>query len=96
MKFEQDMWHPNIYPDGRVCISILHPPGEDVFNQQESAMERWRPIHGVESILLSVLSILSDPNLDSPANVDAAKQMKECPEEYKKAVRRLARRTLEG
>ncbi|EAA15349.1 Ubiquitin carrier protein-related [Plasmodium yoelii yoelii] len=27
MKFNQEMWHPNVYPDGRVCISILHPPG---------------------------------------------------------------------
>jgi len=31
----------------QVCISILHPPGEDQFNQQESAEERWRPILGV-------------------------------------------------
>lgn len=23
-----------VYEDGRVCISILHPPGEDQFNQQ--------------------------------------------------------------
>merc|ERR1719458_2222041 len=27
MKFKSDLFHPNIYPDGRVCISILHPPG---------------------------------------------------------------------
>ena len=32
MKFVTKMWHPNIYPDGRVCISILHPPGTDEFN----------------------------------------------------------------
>lgn len=38
--------HPNIYPDGRVCISILHPPGTDRFNEQETADERWRPILG--------------------------------------------------
>lgn len=35
-------------------------------------MERWRPILGVESIILSVISMLSDPNDDSPANIDAA------------------------
>lgn len=23
-----------VYPDGKVCISILHPPGEDKFNEQ--------------------------------------------------------------
>ncbi|KAK7215125.1 hypothetical protein V2G26_003128 [Clonostachys chloroleuca] len=26
MKFLVDMWHPNVYPSGLVCISILHPP----------------------------------------------------------------------
>jgi hypothetical protein len=34
-----------IYPDG-VCISILHPPGEDEFNTQEIAEERWRQFWG--------------------------------------------------
>lgn len=33
---------------------------------------RWRPILGVDAILLSVLSMLDQPNVDSPANVDAA------------------------
>lgn len=62
----------SVYPDGTVCISILHPPGTDVLNEQESADERWRPILGVESIMLSVMSMLGSPNVDSPANVDAA------------------------
>jgi len=34
--------------------------------------EKWRPILGVEAILLSVVSLLSDPNLESPANIDAS------------------------
>lgn len=63
---------PAVYPDGKVCISILHAPGEDRFNEQESADERWRPILGVESIIISVISMLSDPNDESPANIDAA------------------------
>ncbi len=61
-----------VYPDGKVCISILHPPGEDKFNEFESADERWRPILGVDAILLSVISMLNDPNLESIANIDAA------------------------
>ncbi|EPR61625.1 ubiquitin-conjugating enzyme subfamily protein [Toxoplasma gondii TgCatPRC2] len=96
MKFLQDMWHPNIYPDGRVCISILHPPGDDVFNEQEKAEERWRPILGVEAILLSVISMLGEPNLESPANIDAAVQYKKDLPEYKKKVRALTRKSVEG
>lgn len=57
--------------DGKVCISILHEPGEDKFGYEKSS-ERWRPIHTVETILLSVISMLADPNDESPANIDAA------------------------
>lgn len=60
-----------VYPDGKVCISILHPPGRDPA-QYESAAERWSPVQTVEKILISVLSMLSEPNVESPANVDAA------------------------
>ncbi len=67
-----------MYPDGRVCISILHPPGEDKFNEKESADERWRPILGVEAILVSVMSMLHDPNDESPANIDAGVSVREC------------------
>ncbi|KAK6590810.1 hypothetical protein RS030_122016 [Cryptosporidium xiaoi] len=95
MCFEQDMWHPNVYPDGQVCISILHPPGHDLYNEQESPDERWRPIFGVESILVSVISMLGEPNLDSPANIDAALEFKNNITEYKKKVRALVRQSVE-
>lgn len=54
-----------------MCISILHEPGEDKFGY-EKPEERWLPIHTVETIMISVISMLADPNGDSPANVDAA------------------------
>ncbi|KII65603.1 Ubiquitin-conjugating enzyme E2 G1 [Thelohanellus kitauei] len=71
MWFKTDIWHPNIGRDGSVCISILHEPGDDQFGY-ETAAERWVPVHTVESIVISVISMLSDPNDQSPANVDAA------------------------
>jgi len=37
MRFTSEVYHPNVYPDGRVCISILHPPGDDP-NQYESRL----------------------------------------------------------
>jgi ubiquitin-conjugating enzyme E2 R len=37
----------------------------------EKAEERWNPTQSVESILLSVISLINDPNCSSPANVDA-------------------------
>ena len=60
-----------VYEDGKVCISILHAPGEDAMSG-ETAEERWRPILSVEAILLSVISMMNDPNIHSPANIDAS------------------------
>ena len=71
MKFLTEIWHPNIEKGGNVCISILHEPGEDRYGYEKAA-ERWLPVHTVETILVSVISMLADPNYDSPANVDAA------------------------
>jgi len=95
MHFLTDIWHPNVYPDGKVCISILHPPGDDEFGY-EKASERWSPIHTVETILVSVISMLSDPNDESPANLDAAKQWREDRDGFKKKVQRCVRNSQEN
>lgn len=47
-----------VYTDGRVCISILHAPGDDPLGYESSA-ERWSPVQSVEKILLSVISMLA-------------------------------------
>ncbi|CAE7878202.1 Ube2g1 [Symbiodinium sp. KB8] len=95
MKFLDEVWHPNIYPDGKVCISILHPPGVDEMNAQETAEERWRPILGVEAVLISVISMLADPNIESPANIDAATQFRDDKKGFRRKVRRCVAKTLE-
>lgn len=50
---------------------MFHSLGEDKYGY-EQASERWLPVHTVETIILSVISMLSDPNDESPANIDAA------------------------
>ncbi|MCL7030020.1 hypothetical protein MKW94_014503 [Papaver nudicaule] len=95
VKFVSDMWHPNVYPDGKVCISILHDPGEDPLGYELSS-ERWLPIHTVESISLSIISMLSSPNDESPANVDAAVEWRDKKDEFIKKVKRIVRRSIEG
>jgi len=86
MKFLSDFWHPNVYPDGSVCISILHVP--DPLNPQEMN-ECWRPVLSVESVLVSVVSMFADPNFSSPANVDASVELRKSPDSYKKRVLQL-------
>lgn len=70
-RFLTTMWHPNIYESGDVCISILHPPVDDP-QSGELPQERWNPTQNVRTILLSVISMLNEPNTFSPANVDAS------------------------
>ncbi|KAL9541840.1 Ubiquitin-conjugating enzyme E2 14 [Mucor bainieri] len=94
MTFLTEMYHPNVYPDGTVCISILHPPGDDKYGY-EQASERWSPVHTVETILLSVISMLSSPNDESPANIEAAKQYRDDYPQFKKKVSRLVRQSAE-
>jgi len=94
LKVITDIWHPNIEKNGDVCISILHEPGDDKWGY-EKASERWLPIHTVETILVSVISMLADPNDESPANVDAAKEWRENFPEFKRKVARTVRRSQE-
>lgn len=86
-KFKRPLYHPNVYADGRLCISILHPPGEDEMSG-ELASERWSPAQRVESVLLSILSLLDDAEPSSPANVDAGVMLRNDPEQYKQMVKR--------
>jgi ubiquitin-conjugating enzyme E2 G2 len=88
-----NIWILVVYPNGEVCISILHPPGDDP-NQYEQASERWSPIQSVEKILISVMSMLAEPNDESPANVDAARMWREKRADYEKIVRGNVRKSL--
>jgi ubiquitin-conjugating enzyme E2 G2 len=93
MKFTCEIFHPNVYKDGSVCISILHSPGDDP-NQYEDASERWSPIQSVEKILISVMSMLAEPNDESGANIDASKIWRDNRKEYERQVRQCARKVL--
>jgi len=84
-RFNKPLWHPNIYADGRLCISILHAPGDDLMSG-ESAGERWSPAQRVESVLISILSLLDDAEISSPANVDASVMLRDDEELFKVRV----------
>lgn len=93
MRFTSRIFHPNVYADGRVCISILHPPGEDPL-QYESSSERWSPVQSVEKILLSVVSMLAEPNPESGANIDACKVWREDRNRYISIVKECVKESL--
>ncbi|XP_011857868.1 PREDICTED: ubiquitin-conjugating enzyme E2 G2 isoform X1 [Mandrillus leucophaeus] len=82
-----------VYPDGRVCISILHAPGDDPMGYESSA-ERWSPVQSVEKILLSVVSMLAEPNDESGANVDASKMWRDDREQFYKIAKQIVQKSL--
>merc|ERR1719376_1517405 len=54
-KTNQTLFHPNVYPSGTVCLSILN---ED---------EDWKPSITVKQLLLGIQDLLDKPNPQSPA-----------------------------
>ena len=73
VKFISKMFHPNVYPDGQLCLDILQ--------------NRWSPTYDVSSILTSIQSLLHDPNPNSPANALAAQLYLENRSEYIRRVK---------
>ena len=89
LRFISKMWHPNVYPDGKVCISILHQPGDGELDD-ESADIRWNPTQSITSVLLSVQSLLCDPYFSSPANTDAMVMCRDRREQYKRKCKEIS------
>jgi len=84
-RFTPAIYHPNVYRDGRLCISILHQSGDPMADEIDS--ETWSPVQTVESVLISIVSLLEDPNVSSPANVDAAVDYRKNPDLYKQRIK---------
>lgn len=82
--FFKNIIHPNVYKTGEVCISILHE-GVDIYGYEKD-YERWSPTHCVDSIMMSIISMLSDPNFQSPADTDSSVLWKNNPDKYKKLI----------
>ncbi|OQV26262.1 Ubiquitin-conjugating enzyme E2 R2 [Hypsibius exemplaris] len=94
VRFLTKLWHPNIYENGTVCISILHPPTDDP-RSGELPSERWNPTQNVHSILMSIISLLNEPNTSSPANVDASIMYRRWKEKGDKDYERMVKEQVE-
>lgn len=49
----------------------------------------------VESVLLSIISLLSDPNIESPANIDASVVYRDNRELFKEKAKECSQQSLE-
>lgn len=85
VQFTSKLFHPNVYMDGKLCISILHEGSDDTGYEHE--LERWRPINNIRTVFISIISLLSDPNAESAANIDAAKLWRDNREAYNQRIK---------
>ncbi|KAI0256522.1 ubiquitin-conjugating enzyme/RWD-like protein [Lactifluus subvellereus] len=59
IKFESPCFHPNVdIASGAICLDILQ--------------DKWSAVYSVQTILLSLQSLLGEPNNASPLNTDAS------------------------
>ncbi|KAJ3296129.1 E2 SUMO-conjugating protein ubc9 [Blyttiomyces sp. JEL0837] len=78
-KFTPPLFHPNVYPSGTVCLSIL--------NEEQD----WKPAITIKQIVLGIQDLLNDPNPASPAQEEAYKMFLKDPTGYEKRVRQQAK-----
>lgn len=82
-RFDPPLFHPNVYPSGTVCLSIL------------DAEKGWRPSITVKQILLGVQSLLDTPNASDPANGDAYALFTRSKAAYTEKIRQIAAKSAQ-
>jgi ubiquitin-protein ligase len=74
-KFVGKIWHPNVGQNGDICLDVLQ--------------NMWSPALTLEQLFLSIASLLTDPNPESPMNSEAANLYKKDRQQYDARIRKL-------
>ena len=85
VRFQSKVFHPNIFPDGQICLDLLS--------------SGWSPSYDVSTILLAIQSLLAEPDTHSTpeggANPDAEALFVRDRQGYYAKVKALVEKQLE-
>lgn len=79
-QFTPPLFHPNVYPSGTVCLSILN------------ADKDWKPSLTITQVLRGIQDLLSDPNVNDPAQEEPFKLLRTNPSAYKARILQEAKK----
>ncbi|PWN97584.1 putative ubiquitin--protein ligase hus5 [Tilletiopsis washingtonensis] len=77
-KFTPPLFHPNVFPSGTVCLSIL---------DEEKG---WKPSLNLKTILQGIQTLLTEPNAADPAQSDAFGLFQKDKVQYERKIRQQA------